>query len=574
MESKEVATRGEAEVTTDTDASNYTDATSDPEAPNDSVDTIETVETPESEAPDAPLPPDFDVIIQWLNDVEIAKDDNSLTEEDIFPKDTASMASTVYYRQEPFRTYQPRLFRLFQNIVPPSVVVGTISRMKGGGNNRVAGVGLEWPAGMPLRSYGIILREPQNFITEVKAVIRTCRHPIPGRVEQEYTDLFATLTYLVSQNIKAPAVLGFDSTPNNSLMVPYMLMLRVPGIRLEDIYQSLNLKQRLRVAELIADQLRTYNRIPCATSGRLKADTDQMPEKAYVNQDCEHPPAIRIQPFTIGREAKLPIKSSTSTYELMQRMFRKWVRICKTLKPNGKPSSHIGFLPNFRQLQEVLEAMRERNFFDEHVHGGLGLHHPDFFARNILVSACIQRPDNMSFEIEGVIDWDDAITLPEVLRSSPPAWLWEWEGPNVTNIPGWEEWYGDSDELPSGRFEYRLDPDERRIKEKFDDIMGSKRVKFMYTSEYVWIRRLWKFAYHGLQIGDDADLKRFHKFIEKWNEQMKITANLFPDAKITNLKPIESKKARKVLKKIAAERNETPLRHVHRESHQHRLEFD
>ncbi|KAK6537299.1 hypothetical protein TWF694_011491 [Orbilia ellipsospora] len=477
--------------------------------------------------PNFPPIDDFKAVQSWLNAVELTEEEN-VTETDLFPADTASTTSTNYYGQEAFRTYQPKLFKLLAGIVPLGVSIDTVGRMKGGGNNRTASIGLDWPAGMRLKLNGKTIFEPRQEDSEVKAVFRAPRWLPPGGEDRDIIDNFAVLTYLGKVGLKVPAVFAYDSTSDNAIGVPFMLMTRIPGFRLEDIYQTLTHQQKIRVAMLVAKELLLFDAVRCEAMGVLKGGKHDVPPSLGFMEDIPSL-AFHISPFTVGRRTKMPIKLSKSPYVNIKRMIDAQIMLSNSPGPGDDWEIFEAYKYCFTTLSVILEVMRVRRFFDAGSREGISLHHPDFFARNIIIGSSCRRADNLTFEIEGVIDWDESLALPASLRSSPCAWLWELNGPQSSNIPVWEEWYGDSDELPSSRFDYRLSPDERSIKDAFDNALGEYKRSFMYKMEYVWLRRLWKFALHGVGFHNENDVNRFKNFIDRWTEYAEGTNKMFTD---------------------------------------------
>ncbi|KAK6343625.1 hypothetical protein TWF730_011216 [Orbilia blumenaviensis] len=478
------------------------------------------------------LPPveDVTLVLQWLNTVE-HKDDQNITEDDILPTiETASTSSTNYYGQESFKAFQPKLFKLIAGIIPNKVHLTMVGRMKGGGNNRVAGIRLDWPAGMECKINGKVFFRAQEEDTEVRAVFRACRWPTYGKPDPEIADNYAVLTELTRFGLKVPTVIAYDSTCENSMGVPFMLLERLPGFRLDDIYGNLTLKQKERVARLVAEQLNSFDNVKGDKMGKIKGAIWHIPQSQSFMQEVPKGFKVVTQDFITGRHNKFPVRSSRSIYTVMRRMFDNWISIAKdrNMIPNESRAMDEIYPYLFEELRAVLEVMKIRGFFEGPAEGNIALHHPDFFARNIIVGASCRRPDNLDFEIEGIIDWDETVYLPEVLRCSPCAWLWELAGPQVTNVPVWEEYYGDSDELPSSRFEFRLNTDERRIKAAFDEGLSESKRNLMYKVEYVWIRRLWKFACWGVYLRYEHEVNRFTRFLENWADYVKATRHRFP----------------------------------------------
>ncbi|EPS41149.1 hypothetical protein H072_4963 [Dactylellina haptotyla CBS 200.50] len=477
----------------------------------------------------APPVDDYQMISAWLTAVE-PTDEKETTEADLFPSDTASMTSTNYYNQESFQKYQPKLFKLLAGIVPRDVSIDRVGRMKGGGNNRTASISLDWPAGKKFKVNGKLGFNARPEDSEVRAVFRASRWPIKGREDPDILDNYAILTILSARGLKVPNVLAYDSTSNNTVCVPYMLLQRISGIRLEEIYPSLTQKQKERVAMLVAQMLLTFDQVKSDVTGPLKGAENGIPIKFGFQEEQPRNFSVIIANFVIGRNNKYTVQYSNHPHTLMKRLFHCWAEGRGSNK-STHPYVSQAYVYCFKMLSDVLDAMRARGFFDKNCRENIALHHPDFYARNIIIGASCRRPDNLTFEIEGVIDWDDTTFLPEVLRSSPCAWLWELGGPTASHVPAWEEWYGDSDELPAGRFDFRLNPDELAIKAKFDRAMGEKRCGLMYKNEYIWIRRLWKFALNGIYLGNETDLVRFRNFMFRWGEYADATNKFFADSK-------------------------------------------
>ncbi|KAF3111384.1 hypothetical protein TWF102_007053 [Orbilia oligospora] len=491
------------------------------------------------------------LVLQWVNTVE-ATDEQNITESDILASiDTASTSSTNYYGQEAFKHFQPKLFKLLASIIPREVHLSMVGRMKGGGNNRVAGIRFDWPSGKICKLNGKVFFQPQEDDTEVRAVFRTCRWPSPEKSDPEIMDNYAILTELSRVGLKVPIVIAYDSTPWNSMSVPFMLLERLPGFRLEDIYGSLTLKQKEQVARLVAEQLNIFDTIRNGKMGRIQGGQDCIPVKRTFQPEIPKDFKMITLDFVTGRQHKLHVKPSRSIYTVMRRMFNNWISIIKKgdiFKDNAESLQEI-YLHLFEELRAILEVMKLRGFF-EGQEGNIALHHPDFFARNIIIGASCRRPDNLDFQIEGVIDWDEALYLPEVLRCSPCSWLWELAGPQVTNLPAWEEYYGDSDELPSGRFDFRLNPDERKIKTAYDEVLSQTKRDFMYKVENVWIRRLWKFALSGVYLSNEHDVNRFTRFLENWAVYVKATRHRFNDPNASRYVKISPELAQQIRKHI------------------------
>ncbi|RVD89594.1 uncharacterized protein DFL_000596 [Arthrobotrys flagrans] len=291
------------------------------------------------------------LVMQWINTIE-ATDEQNITESDVLASiDTASTSSTNYYGQEAFKHFQPRLFKLMTGIIPCEVNLSMVGRMKGGGNNRVAGIRLDWPAGEICKINDKVFFEPQGDDTEVKAVFRACRWPSPGKTDPEIVDNYAILTELSRLGLNIPVVIAYDLTPWNSMSVPFMLLERLPGFRLEDIYGSLTVKQKRSM--LLASSLSS------STSSTLS----RAPVKRTFQPDIPKDFKFVALDFITGRQHRLPVKPSRFVYTVM-RMFNNWITIIKNggiFTGNSEPMQKV-YLHLFEELRDILEVMKLRSF--------------------------------------------------------------------------------------------------------------------------------------------------------------------------------------------------------------------
>jgi len=115
--------------------------------------------------------------------------------------------------------------------------------------------------------------------------------------------------------------------------------------------------------------------------------------------------------------------------------------------------------------------------------------------------------------ITGVLDWDDALSVPLVLARNPQSWLWFDEGERTLS------WSGNRDTKP----ERDLTNDELLIKAHFDQIMAREEPTYIEDTYHrgLWVRALARFALYG--FSDSQDWKRYDKFVADWDEYFKST---------------------------------------------------
>jgi hypothetical protein len=108
--------------------------------------------------------------------------------------------------------------------------------------------------------------------------------------------------------------------------------------------------------------------------------------------------------------------------------------------------------------------------------------------------------------ITGVIDWDDALSVPLVLSRKPPSWLWFEEKDR--------DWSQNRDKPP----ERDLTEDELLIKAHFDQLMEKARPGYIEDTYHrgIWLRKLARFALEG--FGSSCAYRRYSAFVEEWDK--------------------------------------------------------
>jgi hypothetical protein len=122
--------------------------------------------------------------------------------------------------------------------------------------------------------------------------------------------------------------------------------------------------------------------------------------------------------------------------------------------------------------------------------------------------------------ITGVLDWDDALSLPLVLARKPPSWLWCDEQERSDRFTG-----NDRDIKP----ERDLTENELLIKAHFDQIMARECPTYIEDTyrRGIWLRALLRFALDG--VFEWPHIRRYDKFVADWEEYFRSTGLKVPD---------------------------------------------
>lgn len=419
-------------------------------------------------------------------------------------KMTAELAEAVHnrpqfeYEQEPFETYQHKVSQLCHDLGygEPS----KIERMKGGGYNRVIGLTLQ--SG---QKHDYVLRIPRSALDEV----------LMGEIK----DQVAVTLYLSRYDfLHVPVIAAFDTTVNNVLECQYVLQERIDGSSIQDIFYTLPLFEKLQITRAVAKMLLQLESITLERPGRLvgtgdlPARSDTAPASAneikitgYCNSFIEDLPVMEKQPL---------VSLITSLLEIRKQQNLDWdemVERCERLQAIAREMVDAG-----------LVRVTDNN---------CALWHWDFSAANVMIRRKQQNKKGKRKEknsrgergptassatidslgkwvVSGVLDWDDALSIPLVLARKPPSWLWLDEDNHSST------WAGNLDAPPTRK----PTNDEFLIKAHFDYIMAKADPSYIQDAYHrgPWLRALAEFAIYNFQHGIYWD--KYDGFVKRWEE--------------------------------------------------------
>ncbi|KAF3009714.1 hypothetical protein E8E13_008944 [Curvularia kusanoi] len=301
--------------------------------------------------------------------------EDELEDEDADDSDIESECSTAVYEHEPFEVFQHKVrdFALsFWNGCNGDDI--TVSRMAGGGYNRIIGITVR--ASDHKKEVDYILRIPRYDTTQLGRDVAALR----------YVRGFG--------DIPVPDVIAFDETSGNKLGNPYMVQNRLAGASLLSLYPDLDQAQKCRVASELGH---FFNHNANGTGDK----TDH----------------VSIEPlFQPGVSVNDQLQPNLTTRDLLFRVFEE--RKAESLR---------------RFPGETLEPM----VLDRFIAMTNGLHQDGWFASNdISVCHLDLEPRNILIDttgtnvqplISGVLDWDSAVLAPSFMSCAPPFWIWAWD---------------------------------------------------------------------------------------------------------------------------------------------------
>jgi hypothetical protein len=117
--------------------------------------------------------------------------------------------------------------------------------------------------------------------------------------------------------------------------------------------------------------------------------------------------------------------------------------------------------------------------------------------------------------ITGVLDWDDALSLPLVLARKPPSWLWCDEQKRSDRFSGNRD----------VKLERDLTENELLIKAHFDQIMARECPNYIEDTYHrgIWLRALLGFVLEG--VFEWPQIRRYDKFVADWEEYFRSTGS-------------------------------------------------
>ena len=461
-------------------------------------------------------------------------DDSAISSHSTTPNST----STYEWSHEPFSSFQHKIAELADQMGASNI--SDVMRLDGGSSNRVISATICCAKG-PTQQFKGVFRIPRWTIWDNDDTAATEPYEVDRRIHEQV----AMSSMLAVHGVPAPGVLAFDATSANAINSPYTFQELANGTRLDGLYGSMSLEEKLSIADGLVDVLARLESIKFSEAGRI--DYVKQPLKPqsmlpYRVGFLDHPSSgkatagFEISGFGTGGEPRDPTRPTRFVLDMLKEQLDAWITY-EIEKVPGPPEFTVKM---FRRLQTVVQEMETLGFFESQVaqHGGETepqniLYHDDLEPRNILVapiSGSGQTGSSQRWKISSVVDWDDALVLPPILARKPPVWLWDFSDLDAEvnhSVPC--DYDGDVDLLPTDRYgegSGRLSEDDRRVKSHFEEsfvrklsMQNSNIDMTVYQNEAygrgLWLRRLARFAIHG--FGDNRDAQRFDRFVEEWD---------------------------------------------------------
>ena len=460
-------------------------------------------------------------------------------------------------------------------ITPPSVVTFAPAEPFETFKNKVAALGLELHAdfqdiervtgGGNHRIIGLTVRDPpteSGFSDSTQAILRVNRldpyEPVEGEPEWnedvaaelaawvilEEIDEAAVLSLLTRAGIKVPKVLACDTTRKNALNHPYLLQTRLPGTTLWKVWDDMSIDDKVTIAGEYAEIHAKLDTVRFPRNGRLLYDTFGKSTKnvklplnlAQINE-------IGERLVVRGFHTHLPVKRerddagtppSSSLYDLL------CMHIGGRSQHKRKDNFNISD-SKIAKLDAMLDDMKEMGWFESYDSGPAYsiVDHSMLTPFSIMVEQTEDANGTLGWHISGVLQWEDARSIPPVLARKFPAWLFSLPDGDLhtramrkfhdgSSLPDVIRKYhdGDSDMIPLQFYqEASSNPLTAKIKERFEQVMLEK----IYTPQYgaramevyqddVYGRGRWLRRLTDLGLVAWPNLRKLKQVLREWAE--------------------------------------------------------
>jgi hypothetical protein len=385
------------------------------------------------------------------------------------PYTEGSRCSTMAYGQESNATFMPKAERLLAELFPTcGEASSTITRISGGGSNRIVGLTITHPNPSQFTLWWFP-RSIRNLFGKnkpdriLKYILRTPRNYERDFIKTDHE--VAALTYAYRMlKLPIPKLICFDSGAKNTLGQPYMIQEWLPGRNLSDVWkeQNLSISQRKSV---IRELVSIFSLLHTHKSDRA----------GYISpcNETSSPTIVSIWSY----EDIKPLIPATpqTTVEFM-------LDLIKRQRENEKEEFGYDFR-HWWQLRKLVIHLYKRGFLPDD--DAFYLCHGDLVGRNILVTT-----DHDSVAISGVLDWDYQFVSfrPKFMAYSAPSWLWE----EVRELlPGENEPFYDIEPV---------DEEKKAWKHYWESLVGEEWCKYANRKEYHIARSLFLVMQFGFRF--------------------------------------------------------------------------
>ncbi|OIW34882.1 hypothetical protein CONLIGDRAFT_710148 [Coniochaeta ligniaria NRRL 30616] len=319
-----------------------------------------------------------------------------------------------------------------------------------------------------------------------------------------------TLQYIrTSTPIRVPEVIAYDTTSDNVLESPYLIMERLRGQDLEMFLDDMTAEQRKVLALELGQLYNQLRQIRSSYSGRIVPTAACHMPSLLPGETLSQIP-ITIEPYaarvpydddwdpelpTEGTFRDVPEDLITSggllsdppnlpLLEMATRPFNR--RIVQ--QTAWYPNINSTMAPRLQFLRDMMDVVVDEEHVDN-PSNDYQLVHIDLFPRNIMVDL------SSSPMITGIIDWDEAVFAPAFVADRAPTWLWEPPVPEDEEMaPDADDYVHPDTETCERSARTPATPELREVRRAWEGAVGRECVESVANPYAVLARRFLRFA--------------------------------------------------------------------------------
>ncbi|KAL8831620.1 MAG: hypothetical protein Q9191_000771 [Dirinaria sp. TL-2023a] len=313
----------------------------------------------------------------------------------------------------------------------------------------------------------------------------------------------ASLLEFLAGNLPVPRVKAYCATTNNALNAPFTVQTKLPGQSLDHVYGELNYSEKIEIVDQFVELLVKLEAVKFATAGTF---TPSCPLPNTMH-DFFATAAPSIKMFDGGEKefVKNPKSVQDRTGPDVKALLVSHLNGFIALEQANVEVHGTFRSERLRPLLQMLEDMDREGSFSDGPYP-IVLQHWDLEPRNIMVEKC-----SGTWKFVGIIDWDDALSVPRPLARRAPEWIWDMEPQEFTG-------YLDNDHDPT----LVLSEEDAALKAHFDAKAAAVLPQYLEDAygRGRWLRRIWTYARN--EIGQPYLLDRAEAMRKEWEARQKI----------------------------------------------------
>ncbi|RMY97077.1 hypothetical protein D0862_08241 [Hortaea werneckii] len=251
----------------------------------------------------------------------------------------------------------------------------------------------------------------------------------------------ATMDLVRRHNVPTPLVYAYSADANNPVGSEYMVMQRVPGRSLTDIWYELCDRERVKILGKIVDQEAKLFNIPLPAYGSIYKPSD-LPNsvghakvEADAGQFCVGPDVSLEYWFGMRSQIDVSRSPATTCQQVLEGGAKKELA---WLYSHGKPRlpfdreycemfnyEKVDSEEHIRTLQKFVQVAAHTVPAEEWLRKPV-IRHPDLSPNNIFV--------NDDYNITSIIDWQHTTVLPLYLHAGIPSSLQNYGDPDSEEL--------------------------------------------------------------------------------------------------------------------------------------------